>query len=90
VLDFSKDFDMRVFYLDNIIRHAESAIYGLGEAGEACDVRIIETYLLDSCVAVIRAALVSLMRLDSQRYKVGRLPTKYTLLKLNPNEKTLF
>jgi len=63
------DFDIEMFYIDNLTKHTQPAILGLGETGRAADCEIIEPYLCNDCTAIVRAAMVSLMKLDAQRYR---------------------
>ncbi|OPX42656.1 hypothetical protein CLHUN_34780 [Ruminiclostridium hungatei] len=65
----SLDFDFRSVYVRNIEQFTAAAILGLGETGQAEDTEILEGYLKDSRITVVRAALISLMRLDSEKYK---------------------
>lgn len=62
------DFDVRAFYKDNLKQATATALYGLGETGHADDTKIMEPYLCDHHTSVVRAALVSLMRLDRKQY----------------------
>jgi len=62
------DFDFHSFYLNNIKQFPVSAICGLGEKGPPSDTDIIEDYLGDARIDVVRAAMVALMRLDGAKY----------------------
>jgi HEAT repeat protein len=65
----SLNFDFRSAYLRSIGQFTEAAILGLGEIGQVSDTEIIEGYLNDRRIAVVRAVLISLMRLNSEKYK---------------------
>lgn len=56
------------FYLENLSSNTTIAVYGLGEVGCKEDCYIIEPYLKNSKTAVVRAAMISLMHLDSEKY----------------------
>lgn len=74
------DFDIEMFYIDNLTKHTQPAILGLGETGKAADCEMIEPYLFNDCTAIVRAAMVSLMKLDAQRYR-------YTIVEMLMSEK---
>lgn len=57
------------FYIKALENNTVAAIAGLGETGHTIDAQHIESYISDNRIAVVRAALVSLMRLDSEKYK---------------------
>jgi len=44
------------------------AIYGLGETGKVEDAAKIENYLKSDVIAIVRAAMTAIMRLDSEKY----------------------
>ncbi|MDR1000555.1 MAG: HEAT repeat domain-containing protein [Clostridiales bacterium] len=62
------DFDFREFYHNHLNSHTIAAILGLGEKGLPCDAEKVEGYLGDARVGVVKAAMASLMRLDSEKY----------------------
>ena len=62
-------FDFRAFYIAALENNPAAAIAGLGETGQKADAQRIEPYIADKSIAVARAALVSLMRLDAEKYK---------------------
>ena len=68
VREYTPDFGFSVFYSENIKNNAVAAIYGLGESGKQSDTEIIEKFLCDSRIAVTRASMISLMRLDNEKY----------------------
>ena len=81
-------------YLENIDINPKVSICGLGEMGDKKDCRLIEQFLTDSRVSVIRSAMIALMRLDSDKYiscitemlaseKSGIVKTATLLLKNN-------
>lgn len=69
ILKYKPNFDFRATYLENIEKVGAPAILGIGEIGQLIDAGIIEEYLDDSRIAIVRATLVSLMRLNSEKYK---------------------
>jgi hypothetical protein len=69
VRECSPEFDLRTFYAEHMERDAVAAILGLGETGRISDAGKMEGYLRDPGNAVVRAAMVSLMRLDNEKYK---------------------
>ncbi|MEL7649705.1 MAG: hypothetical protein AAGU76_16540 [Sedimentibacter sp.] len=69
ILKYNPNFDFRATYLENIEKAGAPAILGIGEIGQLIDAEIIEEYLDDSRIAIVRATLVSLMRLNSEKYK---------------------
>jgi len=64
-----RGFDFRSFYIAALEDNPAAAIAGLGEMGQWVDARHIEIYIGDNRIAVVRAALVSLMGLDAEKYK---------------------
>lgn len=69
IKQYKSDFNFRKIYLENIEPFGAPAILGLGETGQADDTEIIENYLNDKRAAIVRAALISLMKLKSEKYK---------------------
>lgn len=67
--DKNNSFKFSSFYIKALDNSTVAAIAGLGETGHITDAHHIERYLRDNRIAVVRAALVSLMRLDSGKYK---------------------
>ncbi len=65
----NNSFEFPSFYIKALENNTVAAIAGLGETGHTIDAQHIESYISDSRIAVVRAALVSLMRLDSDKYK---------------------
>ncbi len=70
IKQYKSDFNFRKIYLENIEPFGVPAILGLGETGQADDTEIIENYLNDKRAAIVRAALISLMKLKSEKYKM--------------------
>lgn len=62
------DFDYRAFYKNHLTDFTVAAIYGLGETGRGEDTTVIEKYLNDNQIAVVRAAITALMRLSGEKY----------------------
>lgn len=56
------------FYLKNLSSNTAIAIYGLGEVGTKEDCYIIEPYLKNNKISIVRAAMISLMYLNSENY----------------------
>jgi HEAT repeat protein len=86
--------DIRQIYLNHLYVNTSISIYGLGEVGSAEDCELIEKYLADDRVSVVRAAMTALMRLNTEKYlanitdmlaadKSGIVKTAAILLKLN-------
>ncbi len=69
VKQHTTDFNFRKIYHENIEGNGTSAILGLGETGQSEDAEFIEHYLNDSRISIIRATLISLMRLNSEKYE---------------------
>jgi len=65
----NNSFEFSPFYIKALENSTVAAIAGLGETGHITDSQHIERYIRDNRIAVVRAALVSLMRLDSDKYK---------------------
>jgi len=61
-------FDCRAFYKSKLTDCTAPAIYGLGETGNAEDTVEIENYLKSDVIAIVRAAMTAIMRLDSEKY----------------------
>ena len=57
-------FDFRGFYLDNLGENTAAAVCGLGEKGHALDAVVLNEYLSDTRVLVVKSAMVSLIKLD--------------------------
>ncbi len=62
------DIDICQTYLNNLSLKPEISIYSLGEIGSKENCSLIETYLKDKSISIVRAAMISLMRLDSEKY----------------------
>jgi hypothetical protein len=62
------DYNFRSFYINNLERHPAAAIWGLGEKGLPNDTVKISDYLNDARAEVIKATIISLMRLDNEKY----------------------
>lgn len=60
--------DFHQFYLNNLSENTSISLYGLGETGSCKDCPLIMNYLADNRISVIRAAMMSLMHLDSQSF----------------------
>lgn len=56
------------FYLENLSKNTSCAILGLGEVGSTEDCITIEKYLNGSTISVVRASMISLMRLNANKY----------------------
>lgn len=69
VLKYNPNFDFLKMYIDNIENVGAPAILGIGEIGKLNDAEIIEGYVNDSCTSIVQAVLVSLMWLNSEKYK---------------------
>jgi hypothetical protein len=63
-----QDFDCRAYYKSNLMDCTVPAIYGLGETGKSEDVAEIESYLKSDVIAVVRATMTAVMRLDGEKY----------------------
>jgi len=61
-------YDLPDFYMKSIRANPVSSILGLGEVGSPVVCETIEKYLYCDKVSVIRAAMISLMRLDAPRH----------------------
>lgn len=68
IKEINHDFDVHKIYLENLTKHTQTAILGLGEVGNSTDCTIIEPYMRTNCISIVRAAMVALMKLDSQSY----------------------
>jgi len=64
----SPEFDFRVFYLGNLKKYTVASICSLGERGLPDDTARILEFLGDDRVGVVKAAMNSLMRLNSEKY----------------------
>ena len=62
-------FDYRTYYKSHLIKKPAPAILGLGETGKSEDAVEIEGYLKSPLIAVVRAAMTSVMRLNSAKYE---------------------
>lgn len=56
------------FYIKNLSLNTTVAIYGLGEVGTKEDCSVIEPYLKNNKISIVRAAMISLMYLNSEKY----------------------
>lgn len=63
------NFDFPSYYIKALETNTVAGIAGLGETGRASDTEYIEKYIRDSRTGIVRAALVSLMKLDPEKYK---------------------
>lgn len=88
--------DIHQLYLDFLYVNTSISIYGLGEVGSGEDGTLIEKFLTDNSVSVVRAAMTALMRLNPEKYlacitdmlatdKPGIVKTAAMLLKKNGN-----
>lgn len=68
IKEIDPNFNFHGFYLDSIKQNPICSIYGLGEVGRIEDCNLIEKYLNGSNNSVIRAAMISLMRLNPEKY----------------------
>ena len=68
VLKCEKQFDIRQYYLDKLYSNTAISLYELGEVGLREDCSLIESFLSDSTDSIVRVAIISLMRLDSEKY----------------------
>ena len=68
VREYTSGFNAETFYSEQLENHTAAAILGLGETGSKQTAKMIEGYLGDSRTAVVRAAMITLMRLDSGEY----------------------
>ena len=57
-------FDFHGFYLDNLDKNTAAAISGLGEKGHALDAVVLNEYLSDARVSVVKSTMVTLVKLD--------------------------
>jgi hypothetical protein len=62
------EFDFRNFYFDSLDKCTAAAILGIGEKGQVGDSVIISKYLNDVRISIVKSTMVSLMRLDSDKY----------------------
>lgn len=60
--------DIHQIYLDFLCIQTSISIYGLGEVGDCKDCTLIETFLTNTSVAIVRAAMTALMRLNAEKY----------------------
>lgn len=65
----NNNFEFSSFYIKALEKNTVAAIAGLGETGHTTDAQHIERYISDNRIAVVRTVLVSLMRLDTEKYK---------------------
>lgn len=68
ILHKNRNFDFHQFYFEALSTKTSIAIYGLGEVGDLGDCHTIERYLNDERISVIRATIISLMRLNSKGF----------------------
>ena len=68
VQEYELNFKISLFYLEHIENDTAAAILGLGETGQKTDADIAGKYLNDPRIAVVRATMSSLMRLDSKKF----------------------
>ena len=61
-------FDFRGFYFENLERDTAAAICGLGEKGQPDDAFVLLKYLDDVRIFVVKSTMVSLMRMDDEKY----------------------
>ncbi len=66
--DLAPDFDIRGFYLKNLKTNACACILGLGELKNKDDCKITEPYLISGKADETKAAIISLCRLDPDKY----------------------
>lgn len=64
-------FDALAYYKDRRPTHPETSIYGIGETGGPAECALLEGYLQDARSAIVRAAMVGLMRLDCNTYALA-------------------
>jgi hypothetical protein len=69
------DFDFLTFYLDHLDENTAAAVYGVGESGASSNANIVKDYLYSEKISVVRAAMTSVMKLDSENY--GALITEF-------------
>ena len=62
------EFNYRTYYKSNLITKTAPAIMGLAESGNVEDTVEIEGYLKSSHIAVVRAAMTAVMRLNGAKY----------------------
>lgn len=60
--------DVRQLYINNLPTDPVVSLLGLGEVGIHEDCNLIENYLANDCISIIRAAMTALMRLDSAKF----------------------
>lgn len=70
ILNLNGGIDFHQLYLETLSINTAICIYGLVEVGSLKDCHIIERYLNDDRIAVIRAAMISLMHLNSKEFVV--------------------
>lgn len=68
IQELNADFDFRNVYFENLIENTACCIYGIGEIGTIEDCIFIERYLNDCNIMIIRASMISLMRLNAEKY----------------------
>jgi len=64
----SPNIDIHKFYIQHLNQYPQSVILGLSEIGSVVDCSIIEPYLHHNSISIVRAAMISLMRLNTQGY----------------------
>ena len=69
VQEHGGDFDFHSFYTIALESNPAAAIAGLGETGQKVDAQLVEMYIGDNRIAIVRATLIALMRLNAERYK---------------------
>ena len=72
VLESESGFDIRRRYVDGLYTNTVVCICGLGEVGYPEDSRLIETFLSDNRVSIVRVAMTALMRLNPSAF-IGRI-----------------
>lgn len=68
ILKSERKIDVRQLYIDNLSTNTVVSLFGLGEVGFREDCNLIEKFLENDCISIIRAAMTSLMRLDSATF----------------------
>lgn len=68
VRESSSSYDFRAVYEENLNANTVAAILGLSEVGQTLDTEKIKYFLYDLRIIVVRVTMISLMRLDKDRF----------------------
>lgn len=61
--------DFCTFYIEALEGNTATAISGLGEVGDITNAQEVEQYIEDSRIAVVCATMITLMKLNAEKYK---------------------